>query len=351
MDGIDAIVADLSGEQPQVLATHCQAIPDLLAITMRDMARGEPFTAQTVGEVDNAFADLCVRAVQTVLQQASLQADQVRAIGSHGQTLWHAPDTPSPFTWQIGNPAIIAQQTGITTVADLRRADMAAGGQGAPLAPILHQSCLAHASERRGVLNLGGIANLSVLDGHKLVAGFDTGPASTLMDAWIRRHKQLPYDDGGRWASEGEVQPELLNRLLDTPYLKARAPKSTGPELFNLSWLDCFEVDAYAAADVQATLLQLTVKSVADAAKPYQLDRMLVCGGGVHNNKLMTELSDAMDTTAVELTAVYGVDPDHVESLLMAWLAQARLNAMRVDLTAVTGSRSPVLLGSIYEAG
>lgn len=351
MDGIDALVADLSAPQPQVLGTHCQAIPDTLARAMRDMARGAPFRAHAVGDVDNAFANLCVQAVQTLLDTAGVSKGQVCAIGSHGQTLWHAPDPPSPYTWQIGNPAIIAQQTGITTVADFRRADMAAGGQGAPLAPILHQACLADDTERRGILNLGGIANLTVLDGRTLRAGFDTGPASTLMDAWIHRHLQQPFDDNGRWAAEGTVQRDLLDRLMATPYLKAAAPKSTGPELFNLSWLADFDIEALSAVDVQATLLQFTAQSIVDAAKGYRLDRLLVCGGGVHNTQLMNALKRLLTPMRVESTAAYGVDPDHVESLLMAWLAQARLSRRRVDLRAVTGSTAPVWLGAVYRAG
>jgi anhydro-N-acetylmuramic acid kinase len=247
---------------------------------------------------------------------------------------------------------VIAEVTGITTVDDFRSADLRAGGEGAPLAPLLHRALFASADERRAVLNLGGIANLTLLDGEALAGGFDTGPANCLMDAWARRHLGAPWDEDGAWAASGAVDGPLLKRLLDEPYFRRSGPRSTGLEAFNGSWLERrLGGGAPEPADVQRTLAELTVETVAGALeRAGGADRVLVCGGGVHNGFLLGRLAERLAPAPVESTARHGADPDWIEASLFAWLARERLENRTVDTRAVTGASEPVLLGEVHHA-
>lgn len=299
-------------------------------------------------EIGSCFAD----AALALLREAGVAAASVAAIGSHGQTVCHRPNGAFPFTLQIGDPSVIAERTGITTVADFRRADVAAGGQGAPLLPALHAAVLADPAVPRAVLNLGGIANLTLLVPGRDVLGFDTGPANCLLDAWAERHLGVARDDDGRWARGGKVDEGLLAECLDDPYFAAPPPKSTGREVFNLDWLDACVHAGMAPQDVQATLLALSARSIADAVRTNapSIREVYGCGGGVHNTTLMDELRAGLPGVKVDSTDALGLDPDFVEAAGFAWLARARLANEPGNLPSVTGARGPRVLGAIYPA-
>jgi anhydro-N-acetylmuramic acid kinase len=313
------------------------------------------------GSLDVRIGEAFAGAALSLLEEARVAPGQVRAIGSHGQTLRHRPhgaamDGRHPFTLQLGDGHVIAERTGITTVADFRRRDIAAGGHGAPLLPALHAALLSDPAEDRAVLNLGGIANLTLLPaaahaGTAHVRGFDTGPANALLDAWCERHTGQRFDEGGRFAAAGTADPALLSRLLAERWFAQPPPKSSGREQFHLGWLAPRLRDE-PPADVQATLLQLTVASVVDALHATQPDtvRLLACGGGVHNPVLMARLSARLPGVAVESSAAHGLDPDHVEAMGFAWLARQTLAGLPGNLPSVTGARGPRILGCVHPA-
>lgn len=308
-------------------------------------------TLDEIGELDvriaRAFADAAIAA----LDDAGLAPAAITAIGSHGQTLRHRPNGTAPYTLQLGDPSTLAERTGIVTVADFRRRDVAAGGHGAPLLPALHAALLADPAETRAVLNLGGIANLTLLPPDGPVRGLDTGPANGLMDAWCRRHTGAAYDDGGALAAQGLVDASLLQRLLADPWFAEPPPKSTGRDQFHLDWLDTRLAGTETVADVQATLLALTARTVADALRAAQPDagRVIACGGGVRNPVLMAALADATGLP-VDSSARFGVDPDQMEAMGFAWLARQTLLGRPGNLPSVTGAAGPRVLGGIYPA-
>jgi anhydro-N-acetylmuramic acid kinase len=365
-DGVDAVLAGFPAGQAQLRAALCLPYPpDLAARLERLVAGGRRPDAADLPPLDAEIARHFADAAQSLLREAGVAAASVRAIGSHGQTVWHEPDGPRPESIQLGSPALIAQRTGIRTVGDFRRADIAAGGQGAPLAPLLHRALFRPASGARAVLNLGGIANVSIIDREGDVVGFDTGPANCLLDAWIRRHRGEALDHGGAWAAGGTEDPGLLKAMLADPYFGRRSPKSTGTEYFNLSWLERLlermeprrPADRPAAdglpgpADVQATLAELTAATVADAVRPFAPADVLVCGGGVHNGDLLRRLRRRLPGTPLRSTAEAGLDPDWVEGMLFAWLARERVAGRPQDTRRITGAREAVLLGSVCEPG
>ena len=319
---------------------------------------GDTTSLDELGELDTilarTFADVATRAIE----EAGIDAREVRAIGSHGQTVRHRPESKAAFTWQMGDGNVIAERTGITTVADFRRRDVAAGGHGAPLMPAFHAARLRSESENCAVLNLGGIGNFTLLpkpagQGLGEVRGFDTGPANALMDAWCERHTGKPYDANGAFAASGNSDAELLARLLDDPWFALPPPKSTGREQFHLAWLESRLGDVpLRPADVQATLLELTAVTVADALQATQPDtaRVLVCGGGVHNAALMARLSARMPGAIVESTSSHGLDPDYVEAMGFAWLARETLGGRPGNLPSVTGAKGLRVLGAVYPA-
>lgn len=352
VDAIDAVLVDLDHSPPRLLQRHSQAWPHGLREIA--LALNEPGDQELhrMALLDNAVARLFATAVNTLLRISGMPPAAIRAIGSHGQTVRHAPDAVEPYTIQLGNPSLLAELTGVTVVADFRRRDLAAGGQGAPLAPAFHAAFLASDEEDRAVANIGGIANLTLLpatDGP--VIGFDTGPGNGLLDAWTARHLDAPLDRDGAWAASGRVIPELLERLLADPYFQRQAPKSTGREYFNLAWLDN-ATEAFAPVDVQATLTALTAYSIARELELHMptARRLLVCGGGVHNVTLMARLRDALPTIVVQPTTVLGVDPDYLEAICFAWLAQRTLAGQPGNLPSVTGARGARILGGIYPA-
>lgn len=357
MDGIDAALVDLSDtRRPRTLATHAQPLEDMLRDELLSLAQGQAGVALgKLGELDQRMGLLFAEAANALLAQASVAADEVRAIGSHGQTLHHAPNAPYPFSTQIGDPNLIAARTGITTVADFRRRDMAAGGQGAPLVPAFHNALFAAEQESRCIVNIGGIANITLLPakGSGTVSGFDTGPGNALMDAWIRAHLGEPFDRNGRWASQAHVDEGLLQTLMRDPFFHRPPPKSTGREYFNIPWLRS-QLAAFsrppAPAVVQRTLCELTTRAIAMAlagSGPGN-ERVLLCGGGAHNPVLRDALEQALAPRPVEDTTAYGLDVDNVEACAFAWLAMRTVNGLSGNLPAATGAHEPVVLGGIY---
>ncbi len=349
-DGIDAALvsfdAGIKVVAAKTLVYPAQIRQRLLALTAADAS----ISLDELGALDVAVGLCFSDAALSLLADADVAAGAVAAIGSHGQTVRHRPEGPNPFSLQIGDPTVIAEKTGICTIADFRRADIAAGGQGAPLAPAFHAAAFASHSPC-AVLNLGGIANLSLLNGFDDVLGFDTGPANCLLDAWNARHRGAPCDIDGTWASSGKVDPDLLADMFEDTYFKLPSPKSTGRETFNLDWLDArLQRHKITAVDVQATLLALTSRSIAAALKSARKSTNLVlaCGGGVHNKALMSDLAKTLLPAKLASTASVGVDPDFVEAALFAWLARQRLANMPGNFPRVTGARGARILGAIH---
>jgi anhydro-N-acetylmuramic acid kinase len=353
-DGIDAALVRFEQDRPRLVAALTHPWPDDLRSRILAVAQDETrLDLDAYGQLDVAIGACFADAASRLLDASGTSAAHVRAIGSHGQTLRHRPHGEHPFTLQVGDPSVIAERCRIDVVADFRRADVAAGGQGAPLLPAVHAMLLGSPGRTRVVLNLGGIANITVLGADGRVFGFDTGPANGLMDAWCLRHRGEAFDRDGAFAREGTVDGDLLAALLADPYFALPPPKSTGREHFHLAWLDRHAQAArLRPADVQATLLELSARSVADAIErhaPYAVD-VLACGGGVHNGALMARLAALLAPRALRSTASEGVDPDYLEATAFAWLARQRLLGRPGNLPAVTGARGPRVLGAIYPA-
>jgi len=349
-DGVDAALVGFEQPHPIIRAAVCVPYPAALARNLNRMIlAGERPDTTAQNEMDMLLADHFSETVRQLLQKAGVSAADITAIGSHGQTIWHQPEGLHPESIQSGDPERIAVQTGIVTVGDFRRADIEAGGQGAPLAPLLHRALFRPTGPAaRVVLNLGGIANISIIDNTGAVSGFDTGPANCLLDTWIRKHRNEPFDCDGQWAAGGQVIHSLLEKMLADPYFQQAAPKSTGIEYFNLGWLESFRPEQYSeTADVQATLAELTAVSVADSIRPHTPGDVLVCGGGVHNTFLTGRLQQHLQDIPVRSTAEFGLDPDWIEAMLFAWLARVRLAGQTLDTRSITGAAQPVLLGVI----
>ncbi|GLQ50092.1 anhydro-N-acetylmuramic acid kinase [Dyella flava] len=351
-DGIDAALVRFEQDRPHLVHALTHPWPDALRTQILRVAQDETrLDLDAYGRLDVAIGQVFAEATQKLLEHSGTPPTSVRAIGSHGQTIRHRPTGELPFTLQIGDASVIAERSGIDVVADFRRADVAAGGQGAPLLPAVHAMLLANPGHARVVLNLGGIANITVLSADGRVSGFDTGPANGLMDAWHLRHRGEAFDRDGAFAAGGHVHDMLLARLLSDPYFALPPPKSTGREHFHLGWLDARLSDfPLSPADVQATLLELTVRSVTDAIERHAGDArdVLLCGGGVHNLALVRRLQERLGPRALSSTASHGVDPDYLEATAFAWLARQRLLGLPGNLPAVTGARGLRVLGAVY---
>jgi anhydro-N-acetylmuramic acid kinase len=351
MDGVDGVLADFAGGKIATLAYNATPFPpQLRAELMALQAPGDNEIAREA-QAANALAACYAECVAALLAAAG---GPVHAIAAHGQTIRHRPELG--FTRQTNNPALLAELTGIDVIADLRSRDVAAGGQGAPLVPAFHQAQFGKPGVTRVVVNIGGIANISVLHGDGRVSGFDTGPGNVLMDGWIARHQGRAYDADGAWAASGKVDAALLQRLLlGEAYFSQPAPKSTGRDLFHMDWLAArlAQAGGIAPQDVQATLTALTARSIATAiqATAGAVDAVYVCGGGAYNGALLRELAAALDgKTVVESTAVLGVAPNRVEALAFAWLGYRFSQREAGNLPAVTGAKGPRILGALYPA-
>ncbi len=353
LDGIDAVIADFSPERGlcETLGAAHVAMPAALRETLLELqAQGDDELARSA-RASVELAELYAQAVLEAARSAGVSTRDVVAAGVHGQTVRHRPE--QGWTIQLNDPARIAERLRVTIVADFRRRDLAAGGQGAPLAPAFHHAQFARPNRARAVLNLGGIANLTLLAPGVPVRGFDTGPGNVLLDAWHAKHRGSPFDAQGEWAAGGRADDQLLRVLMDEPYFRVLPPKSTGRDLFDLRWLEqalARHGASVAAADVQATLARLTVRSVADALRremPH-VDEVLVCGGGARNDGLIAALADELSPSAVMPTSAEGVAVDHVEALAFAWLARETLAGRPGNIPSVTGTRGPRVLGAIY---
>lgn len=352
MDGIDAALVSFSESTVSVIETLSHGYPaELRGQLLRAVRDPGACTIDDVGELDQWVGECFRDAAIAVARDAGLGMTEIRAIGSHGQTLRHQPEASRPFTMQIGDPSVIAAGSGVTTIADFRRADIARGGQGAPLTPAFHEWLFRSPDKNRIVVNIGGISNITaLLAGSTDVLGFDTGPGNTLLDAWIAKHRGDSYDKDGAWASSGNLDESLLGRLLADPYFRKEPPKSTGFEYFNLDWLDTAGIAGLAAVDVQATLSALTAQSIATAIQDVvpETSEVFVCGGGVHNRELMRALDAALPDSVLKSTASIGLEPDWVEAAAFAWLAMRTLHSLPGNLPAVTGASDPAILGAIY---
>ncbi len=353
-DAIDAALVDLSGDRSDIIDYRQYPLDADLQQVLRGINPSS--SIEVISELDHRIGYFFGQAALALLEANATQSAQVRAIGSHGQTILHLPWASTPRTLQIGDPNLIAAQTGITTIADFRRADIAAGGHGAPLAPAFHAWKFRTGQTNRVVLNIGGIANITILPAapEQAVRGFDTGPGNTLLDAWIQQCRKRNYDEHGQWAASGIIQQELLEQALLDPYFTTAPPKSTGKDDFNLAWLNALfnkTGNTYRDEDVQATLLELTAVTISDALSAYapETGELLVCGGGIHNLALMRRLQSLLPGVAVNSTSEYGIDPDAVEAVTFAWLARQRLENTPANLPSVTGARKAAVLGVICE--
>ncbi len=376
LDAIDAVLVEIGPGAIQLRAQHDHPLPPALKADLAGLCNPTPEMGDTVellGAADRQLGEVLAAAVSALLTRAAVPAAQVVAIGSHGQTVRHRPPCGAsgyppcgahhypprgtrhyPFTLQIGDPHVIAARTGIAVVADFRRRDLAVGGQGAPLVPAFHRAAFAHPERVRAIVNIGGIANLTLLPPGGEVLGFDTGPGNGLMDAWIQRHQGAGFDAGGSWAAAHRADADLLARLLAHPFLARQPPKSTGREEFHLGWVD----DLLAAGPpvapgrVQATLLELTAATIADAVCGLSpaVEEVYLCGGGAYNAALLKRLGELLHPRPVATTAALGLAPEWVEAVAFAWLARETLLGRPGNLPGVTGAAAAVVLGAIYPA-
>ena len=371
LDGIDAALVDFKDEKIQLSAFEYLPLTNDIQNTIQRLSKPDALISlKEYGSMDTRLGHLFAEAVNALLAKANIPATSVKAIGSHGQTIYHAPDIRPPgiaqasqslgnrcdqlpFSLQIGDPNIIAELTGITTVADFRRRDIAAKGQGAPLVPAFHKAAFHNPDEHRCIVNIGGIANITVLakDPSAQVIGFDTGPGNTLMDLWIKLQRNLSYDKNGDWGQTGNIDHDLVGLLKQDLYFNNVPPKSTGKEYFSLPWVyQYFDAFSYKAEDIQASLCFLTAITICDAIKKYApaTERILICGGGIHNGYLLTLIQQHIGCP-VESTEQYGLHPDHVEAIAFAWLARQTINNLPGNLKEVTGAVNSVILGGIYQ--
>jgi anhydro-N-acetylmuramic acid kinase len=351
MDGIDAVLVDCYTEQPHLVASHSRPWPDTVRQQLEQAKQLDDRALFELDDLDNTLAEQFAEATLELLTLAGTEVNEVIAIGSHGQTVRHHPHATEPFSLQLGNGQRIADLTGIQTVYDFRSGDIAAGGEGAPLAPAFHNAVLRSSSENRCVVNIGGIANITLLpaDVSMVVTGYDTGPGNNLMDGWIKQNRSLPYDNNGEWARSGHINTSLLARLRADSYFQLPPPKSTGFEYFNQDWLKQHELDAIQAEDIQATLGEFTASTIADAIQTSgtAVQRVLVCGGGIHNGFCVERLQYHLGSIAAESTEHYGIYPDWVEAMAFAWLAKRNLEDKPGNLPSVTGARKSVVLGTL----
>jgi anhydro-N-acetylmuramic acid kinase len=353
LDGIDAIAIDFSQSVPETLAWRYIPFDTALKQTLDAMLQpGWQGTLHDLGHIDALLGEAYATAVNLLIEESDLSREVIHAIGSHGQTAFHSPDSSPAFSMQLGDPNRIAHLTGITVVSDFRRRDIAAGGQGAPLVPAFHKDIFYSPSENRVILNIGGIANITHLSSSQPIAGFDTGPGNILMDTWIHRHKQVEFDRDGRWAASGQVNEELLAAMLRESFFQLPPPKSTGRELFNLDWLQQFPgIDTQPAEDVQATLAELTARSISNAIHHYAPDTeaVYVCGGGAYNKHLMARLQATLDGCRLADIKTLGLEAERIEAMAFAWLARRTMMKLHGNLPEVTGAEKELILGGIYQ--
>ncbi len=350
LDGADAALVEFAGAAPRTIAFSSAPFTPGLKQRVLDLCQPGADSLELAGIVSLELSELYARVVEDVIATGRADRNTVAAIGCHGQTVRHRPDLG--FTTQLNDPARLAERTGLDVVADFRRRDMAAGGQGAPLVPAFHQALFRSPDRSRAVVNIGGISNVTALSPGKPALGFDCGPGNVLLDGWARRHLGTEFDDDGRWAAVGRTDEALLERLMLEPFIGLPPPKSTGRELFSLAWLDERLPAGADAADVQSTLTDLTARSIVDALERFcpETQEIYLAGGGARNATLVDRIARRAAGRPVATTDVLGVPTAHVESMAFAWLAMKCLRREPVDLAAVTGAAGPRILGAIYPA-
>lgn len=349
LDGIDAVLVDLSS-RPRLVASHHLPFPGKLRRDLIRLSAADKNELERAAFAGAGLSQLYAEAIRLLLGGARVAARRVAAIGCHGQTVRHRPDLG--YTVQLANAALLAEIAGISVVADFRSRDIAAGGEGAPLVPAFHAACFRDRGRQRAIVNIGGIANVTLLPPKGPVRGFDTGPGNLLLDAWVARHRRRDYDDNGRWAHSGTVERKLLQRMLANEFFRRSPPKSTGRERFNPAWLETFAVARLAPRDVQATLAELTACSIATAIRRFApaTQEVYVCGGGAHNGDLLDRLRADLKGMEVESSQRLGIHPDWVEAMAFAWLAKQAIDGRPGNVPEVTGARGPRVLGAIYPA-
>lgn len=350
LDGIDAVIVDFSDSKPRLVHGLCLPYPAVLRSELAALSQPGDNELERIGLAEADIADAYAATVQQLLAEAGVAASDILAIGCHGQTIRHRPQARQPFTYQIGDMHRLAALTGIPVIADFRRKDIAYGGQGAPLVPAFHQAIFADVTEGRCILNIGGIANITLLLPHQDILGFDTGPGNCLLDNWAQQHLGKPLDHHGQFAASGQLNPALLVRLLQDPYFGQTGPKSTGREYFQLRWLTGQLADFadVPPADVQRTLTRFSAGSIALAISRFAVASVFVCGGGAHNPVLLDDLRQLLPHCQLSTTAALGVHPDWVEAMAFAWLAYAYQHGISGNVPAVTGASRAVVLGVPY---
>lgn len=348
LDGADAVLVDWSTRR--CLAFASRSYPAELKSELLSLSSTGPDELERAGVVSITLAQIYAAVTNDVLTLAHVRSQDVRSIGCHGQTVRHRPSMG--FTIQLQNPALLAELTGIPVVADFRSRDLAAAGQGAPLAPAFHDNVFRHATKSRVVVNIGGISNVTILAPGRVAGGFDCGPGNVLMDLWVARHLDTPFDQDGQWAAGGQVSPALLESFMAEPFFKIAPPKSTGRELFNANWLDRhLQRHQISARDVQATLLELTARTIRASvvSSCESCAEIVVCGGGARNPVLMSRLADLTSLPVVPSDA-HGIPSGQVEAMAFSWFAKCALEGKATALESITGSKHPVVLGAIYPA-
>lgn len=352
LDGIDVCLVNFKNKNIVVDAIEFP-FPKQLKEEILHISNNQQTTIQQIGVVDHKLGVLYAESINSFLKKSNIKSSQITVIGCHGQTVWHSPGKPYPFTIQLGDLNIIAAKTGIKTIGDFRRKDMALGGQGAPLVPAFHKYMFNFPKENRIILNIGGISNITKLYKDTEIIGYDTGPGNILMDIWIRRHLHKSYDKNGNWARGGKLNDQLLNSFLSDNFFTKMHPKSTGREKFNSEWIKYHlgtnsQLHEISPQDVQNTLTELTAISIANEINNNGLcHRVLVCGGGAFNSFLMERIQAHLLESPVESTANYGLDPSHVESAAFAWLAKQRAQNKSSNMPSVTGAKKATTLGCV----
>lgn len=345
LDGIDIALCEINNNKIQTLNTKEYSYDSKIKEDVLN-AISRSISIEFIGTLNHKLALMYTNALQHFLTEFNIDSKDISAIGLHGQTIWHEPDSPYPFSMQLGDGALVAKNLQINVVNDFRSADIANGGQGAPLTPAFHQAIFENKST--SVLNLGGIANITILSDDFI--GYDVGVANILCDYWINKHQNKTFDKDGAWASNGKVNDELLQELLSDPYFKQLAPKSTGREYFNAFWLEN-KLELFpniSEVDVQATLVEFTIIPIIEALKNYKVNRLIVCGGGAHNIFLMDKLSQKLSNIEVLKSDSVGINSNYLEAIAFAWLAYKRVNHESIDLTTITGAKQASILGAIH---
>lgn len=353
MDRIDAVLVKIGDQSCTIHATHSLAYPgDLRSRLERSVKDPGAIDLIEIGTLDKQVARSFAEAALGLLKNSNVEASAISAVGSHGQTVLHRPDLPEPFSVQLGDPGTLAATVGITVVADFRNTDLALGGQGAPLVPAFHRWAFGDTQINRAVVNIGGIANVTLLYADGTTTGFDTGPGNALLDQWCQEHQGAPFDDGGAWAAQGSINPELLQNMRADAYFQLVPPKSTGLDYFNLNWLQqrlktCNVQPSY--QDTQATLSECAAQEIAAAIRgTSNVSEIAICGGGVNNHDLMERIRLALPACSIDTTDRWGIDPAWVESVAFAWLARQRLRGVPTSIPEVTGADAAVSLGGVY---